>query len=213
MKISKHFFHKWYIMFMVFLFGARLLDKGGTILSPIAHRISYADIMFGTYLIASFIKNSKHLSRWLVAYSKNQISFILFLFAFSLWTGLSWALNTITIGGDILDFFGIPVRVGYYAILSIFVAKWVKKYEMNIIIVPFCVGILVMFYINFITQIVSTHNIPTEINEKNFSGLLLPIISIYLAFSILYKPNYLSFLLCFFSYISTLLVYSLEVTS
>lgn len=194
---------------MMFIFGASLLDKKGTIFSPIARRISYADILFLFYFFASFIVYLEKSSKWLIVYSKSQRYFLLMLFAFSLWTGLSWLITTATLEGQLRDFFGIPVRLAYYGIISIFVTKWAKKYGINVIVFPFCIGILGMFYFNFFSKAIMISDFPIAIQNNDFSGLLLPVVSLYFSLSILSKPGYVSLALCFVSYCSTVLVYSL----
>lgn len=193
----------------MFIFGASLLDKKGAIFSPIARRISYADILFFIYFFASFIVYLEKSSKWLTVYSKCQKYFLLMIFAFSLWTGLSWVITTVTWEGQLQDFFGIPVRLAYYAMITIFVTKWAKKYGINIILIPFCIGILGMFYFNFLSKAIMISAIPIGIKNNDFSGLLLPIVSLYFSLSLLYKPNYVSLVLCIVSYCSTVLVYSL----
>lgn len=207
-QASVHTLDRLYICIMLFLLGARLLDKNG-FLSPIAHRISYGDILFLIYMVFGFAININWLSRFFAVSSRTESMFIICVFAFALWTGLSWSVNTMFLGGNVLDFFGIPVRVAYYGVLSLFVSKWVRKYDVNILVLPFCIGILFMFYCNFLTSAIVISNIPTEINEKNFSGVLLPICSLYFVLSLLWKPRFFTMLLLFFTYASSLLVYSL----
>ncbi len=208
-KIPNDSFVKLYIGLMFFLLGAHLLDKGGRILSPIANRFSYGDILFVLYLIGSYILNLNRTSKWLVVYSKRQEMFYIFLFAFSLCTGISWCVTSLLQKGYILDFFGISTRIAYYGLMSLFATKWIKKYGLNILILPFCLGIVSMFYFNFLRSALPIFTIPTEIAEKNFSGVLLPVCAIYLAISILDMPRLSNLLLFCFTFLSTLLVYSL----
>lgn len=201
-------FRKYYIMLMLFLLGARLLDNKA-MLSPIAGRISYGDILFFIYLATSVIIYFMKSPKFKVVRLRRQQMFFLCLFAFSLWTGMSWCVNSLFRSGNILDFFGIPVRVAYYGIMSLFVVRWVREYGSNVLVMPFCIGILAMFYNNFLNAAMRVGEIPIAINEKNFSGVLLPVCAVYFALSILCKPNLSSFVLFLLSIVSTLFVYSL----
>jgi len=199
---------KYYIILLLFLMGARLLDKEA-ILSPIAERVSYSDILFLIYLICWSIYNLKQPSRPSLIYSRQQKNFFIYLFSFSFWTGMSWCVTTIFRKGYIPDFFGIPVRIAIYGIMALFVAKWVKEYGPNIFVAPFCIGILTMFYFNFFSSAMTVLRVPESIAEKNFSGVLLPTCAIYLSLSFLCRPSFWALFLLLLAVISTTLVYSL----
>jgi hypothetical protein len=194
----------------MFIYGASLLDRWGMIFSPIAQRISYADILFCLYLNTLFgVYVVKSSARMRIVYSKRHKYFLIILLGFAWWTGLSWVVTTLKMDGQIQDFFGITVRISYYIILSIFVTKWAKNYGINDIVTSFCAGVLTMFYFNFFSMALTITDIPIAINVNNFSGVLLPVISVYFSLSLLCKPSYVSFVLCCLSYLSCVLVFSL----
>lgn len=199
---------KYYIMLIFLLLGAKLLDKQG-ILSPLANRLSYGDFFFFVYLIAFTVHYLKQPSRLNGVYSRNQKYFFIYLFSFSLWTGISWCVNSILREGNASDFFGIPVRVAYYAFMALFVVQWVKEYGPNVLVIPFCVATIAMFYFNFTYFALEAATIPVQIGVKNFAGVLMPTCAIYFALSFLYRPGFLLFLFFLLSLVSTMLIYSL----
>lgn len=198
-----------FICVILFLLGAKLLDRDH--LLSVGRRISYGEMLFILYFFGVLLKViSKNSISWLF-FSSQQKKFTYLLTCFAIWTGLSWGINTIFRNGDIMDFFGIPVRVLFYCFMSVFVARWVKRYGPNIVVIPFCIGILAMFYFNFAAGVVTLtdNEIPNVIAERNFSGVLLPVGAIFLALLVMINPTPLAFILMCFSFASTLLIYSL----
>lgn len=201
--------HKIFICIILFLLGAKLLDPEDQMLS-IGKRISYGEILFILYLFGVLIKiiNKKSVS-WLFI-SHHQKKFTYLLACFGIWMGLSWSVNTIFRDGDIMDFFGIPVRVLFYCLMSVFVARWVKIYGPSPIVLSYCSGILMMFSYNFTTMFTDIGGIPAGITNNTFSAVLLPASAMFFALTAMINPGILCLLLMCISFASTVLIYSLS---
>lgn len=201
--------HKIFICVVLFLLGAKLLDKDQQMLS-VVRKISYGEIFFILYLFGVLLKIiMKNSISWLFL-SNYQKKFTFYLACFAVWMGLSWSINTIFRDGDIMDFFGIPVRVLFYCFMTVFVARWIKKYGPNIVVIPYCSGILMMFYYNFSTLFMDIGGVPSGVTENTFSAVLLPASAMFLALTGMARPGVLSLFLMCISLVSTFLVYSLS---
>lgn len=201
--------HKVFICTILFLLGAKLLDKWG-IVSFLENRMSYGEILFILYMFGALLKiiSSSSISWLFISYRQKKFTY--YLACFALWTGLAWSINTIFRDGDIMDFFGIPVRVLFYCLMSVFVARWVKEYGPNLIVLSFCSGILAIFYYNFTILVTDIGRVPVGgVSENTFSAVLLPVSAMFLALTGMTNPGVLSLLLMCISFLSTFLVYSL----
>src|SRR5574341_85455 len=202
-------FHKIFVCTILFLLGARLLDNRN--LFYLSDRFAYGELLFALYFFGVILKSIHTKSVSWIFISKTQKQFTYYLIGFAIWCGLSWSINTIWRYGDIMDFFGIPVRVMFYAIMSIFVARWVKKYGPSLVVISFCCGILAIFYLNFDAMVAAMNivGVPDRLPENNFSGVMLPVSAIFLAIAGMVNPGILTLLLMCLSFGLTSLVYSL----
>lgn len=202
--------HKIFICIILFILGSQLLDNIDGPMLLIGKRISYGEILFILYMFGALLKIMRENSiSWLLL-SHRQKKFICYLVCFAFWVGFSWAINTIFRDGDIMDFFGVPVRVLFYCFMSIFVARWVKIYGANIVVIPYCSGILTMFYYNFTTGFMDIGGVPVGVPNNTVSAVLLPVSSLFLALTGMVNPGVLCLLLMCISFMSTFLVYSLS---
>jgi hypothetical protein len=197
------------ICVLLFLLGAKLLDPDDELLS-IGKRISYGEILFCIYMFIMVLKALHRNSISWLFLSGTQKIFIYVLMCFTVWTALSWCINTVLHDGEIMDFFGIPVRVLFYCAMSVFVARWVYRYGPATIVLSYCSGIFAMFCYNFISLFIKTGSVPAGITNNTFSAVLLPSSAVYLALAGMISPGILSLLLMCAVFASTLLVYSLS---
>lgn len=201
--------HKIFIFIIIFLLGAKLLDPDDQLLS-IGKKISYGEILFLLYLFAVILKMLCNKSISFLFLSPQQKRFTCFLGFFAAWTAVSWCINTIFLDGDIMDFFGIPVRVLLYCIMSVFFARWVRQYGPNFCAMSYCSGIILMFYYNFTSLFMALGGVPAGVPNNTFSAVLLPASAMFLALAGLASPAGFSLFLMCISFASTVLVYSLS---
>lgn len=198
-----------FLCLILFLLGAKTLDKNHML--SVGQMISYGEILFLLYFFIAILKMLRSDSASWLFVSQHHKRFTLYLTMFALWTGLSWSVNTVTMGGDLNDLFGMTARILFYGFMSVFVAIWVEKYGPALVAVPFCLGVLAIFFYNFSTAALamSIIGVPQALPENNFSGVMLPISALYLALVGMASPGIIPLLLMCVCYASTVLVYSL----
>ena len=199
--------HKGIIAIIVSLLGAALLDRDRVLFA--GESINIGEILFGIYLLAYLLfklaSNPHSLIKFNVPYKDFSFPFLLFV----AWTGLSWAINTIFIDGELHDLFGVTFRLGYYYVMLLFIAQWVRRYNPQTVIYPFCGSVLLFFFMNYRSAFIEAATLPHAINVTNFSGIMLPVCSLYFALLYCFKRSILTLLLAMISYWAAILVYSL----
>lgn len=199
--------HKVIIIGMLFLLGAALLDRDKLLYA--GERLRYGEILFGIYMLISVVSKKAFARRLELITSFLQKKYSYYFIAFIIWTGLSWAVNTVFIDGDIYDLFGVTIRLLFYFLMTLYIAGWVKSYGVNIVVYPFCIGVLSMFCINYSVTVLEILTVPAEIPVTNFSAVMLPVCALYFVLSYFYKPCAITWILIIISYFATALVYSL----
>jgi O-antigen ligase len=206
-SICSRMAHKFIISATMVLLGAALLDKDRVYF--VYNVLSYGEVMLVLYiLVYCFVMYYRGENLNMVITLPLKYYSFCFLF-FVGWTGISWAINTVFIDGEIHDFFGITVRLAFYYAMTLFVAMWVRRYGPSLIVYPFCGGVFLMFVNNYVNAAMVVGTLPLVIPLTNFSGVLLPVLAMYFALSHLHKPDMVSFLSMLLTYASTILIYSL----